>query len=95
MRQVKVSDAIKKSDLEIDKKEAIYVNDVVGINLNENAGSSVPIYINSGAKNIETPTSDYCELEGVAAARIQSDSQYEQLDHGRNYEPLIVYEQLQ
>jgi len=72
------------------------VNDVVGINLNENAGSSVPIYINGSATNFKTTTpSDYCELEGVARGRIQCDCQYEHLDHGRNYETLIVYEQLQ
>lgn len=74
--------------------------------LNENAGSAIPIRSNDntteveassniGAKNFETTSCDYCELEVVATGRMQSDSQYEQLDHRSNYEPLIIYEQLQ
>lgn len=84
---MKLSDAVEISDLETGWKEAVYMNDAQGTSLNENAGSSVPIYsndnsteveksLNSGAKNFETPTSDYCQLEGVATERIQRDSEY-------------------
>ena len=94
---MKSSDAIKKSDIETDRKEAIYMNVIgypVGTSVNENIRSLVPIYINSGVKNFKTQTIDYCEIEGVTSGGIQCDSQYEKLDHRRNYEPLIVYQQL-
>ena len=94
-RQLKSANAIKKSDLETDRNEAIYMNDSMGTSVNENTRSSVPIYTNRGVRSLETRTSDYWELEGVISGGIQSDNQYEKLDHRRNYEPLIVYQQLQ
>lgn len=86
-------------------KEAIYVNEPLETSLNKNIGSSFPIFSNVSSKEVEkslnssnqalkTPASDVCDLEGVATGRIQSDSEYEELDDGRNYEHLIVYEQL-
>lgn len=101
-----MSDAIKKSDLESDRKEAIHVNDAQGTSFNVNAASSVPIYteisytdfektFNRGVQNFETSTSDYCEIDEVTTGGIQSDSQYEHFDHGENFEPLTIYEELQ
>jgi len=96
-RQVLSSYAIKMSDIETDGKEAIYMNvngQPVGTGLNENTRSSVPIYINGGARSLETQTSDYCEIEGVISEGIQCDSQYEKLVRGKKDEPLTVYQQL-
>jgi len=91
---------VKSSDAET------YQNEAQGPSLSENAGSTFPICsngnftevvasFNNGANKLETTTSDYCELEEVARGGIKRDSQYDQLDHGRNYEPFTVYEQLQ
>src|SRR6218665_1336256 len=99
---MKSSDAIKKSDLETETKEAIYTNDAVRTSLNENAGSSAPIYsndnyaqdkqsLNIAAKSVGTPANDYCEVDRVIRGRIQCDSEYEQLEHGKNQEPQPIY----
>lgn len=103
---MKYSDAINTSDLETDRNEAILTNAALGISPNSNAGSTCIILsndgstevknsLNIGARNFDIPTSDYCELEKVVTGGIQCDSQYQQLDHGKYYDPLIVYEQLQ
>jgi len=105
-RPVKTLVAVKASDIDTDRKEDSGMHLAQKASLNENAGSATPIRSNDntteveassniGAKNFETTSSDYCELEVVATGRMQSDSQYEQLDHRSNYEPLIIYEQLQ
>jgi|SRR6218665_127678 len=103
-REVKSSSAVKMSDLETDRIDTI--NNIQETSLVGKAGLTFLVcnndnytegemHLNSGAKNFETQTNDYCEIEGVATGRIQPDSQYEQLDLGINYEQLVVYEELQ
>lgn len=102
---MKLPDTVKTSDMGNGGKEDIYVNEALGTSLNKNNDSSFPIFsnvsskeveksLNGGKKALTIPASDVCELEGLATGRIQSDSEYEELDDGRNYEHLIVYEQL-
>lgn len=105
-RQLKSSDEVKGSELGNGRKEAIYMNESQEPSVNENSCSKFPVgngttsnevekSLNNDQKTFKIPTNEFCELPEVATGRIQSDNEYEELDDGINYEPLVVYEQLQ